>query len=108
MAFEQTFAAEGPASAVGITAVIVTTELQVEVRPHSSVTVNVTLLFPRLEQVKEVGVADNVMHDPVEPLLTWEGVIVTVLVAGLRATVIFLQIATGAGGVTMTVWIQLR
>ena len=70
VAFEQTLAEEGPASAVGMTAVIVTTDVQVDVRPHSSVTVNITLLFPRLAQLNVVGVADKVMHEPVDPLFT--------------------------------------
>ena len=40
--------------------VIITTAMQVEVFPETSVTVNCTLLFPKFAQLNESGVAVNV------------------------------------------------
>ncbi len=81
----------------GVTSFTVTVEVQVEVFPCESVTVNVTVLVPIFAQLKVVGEIDNeeIPQASVLLLLICTALMVT-LPAPLSDTVRFWHVATGA------------
>ena len=81
----------------GVTSVTVTVAVHVEKLPLTSVTVNVTVLAPTFEQLKDEGdtLIEAIPQLSLEPLLICEAVIFTTP-AEFRFTEMFWQSAVGA------------
>jgi hypothetical protein len=93
----------------GMMSFTVTVAVQVAVFPLWSVTVNVTVFAPTLEQLKVEGETDKDVTEQlsVEPLFSWAAVILAVP-DKFKSTEIFWQMAVGATlSITVTVAVQV-